>query len=353
MQGTQWEYAQLAKDLCNLHAPEMLTVLTALLRKRLEEHSRLSVPEGVQKPTLQSLHDECIACFAAWLKAEHAKYSEEDFLAVTGRTAAASASTRVFTDALSTADKREQTACHILAAAGLEITACNKHVPAHEWVHVIASPQSAGHGAADSEQTKASLLRLLSSVTHKLSTSQGAKASWEAAFGVSAEPATTQISQAFADPAMPPALLRLLAIQFQQDIFILDSQHWRVSCYSCQEGPLAINAKPEASKSQTKRLLKHWVEPGFHYGIGCLPLPESWKARTAKIFLLSAEGKLVSTSCCQVGRAAKMDAAASKLSHLPFAAFAMTGENTQPARHIRITACCLALATTAMSYGIA
>ena len=100
MQGTQWQYAQLAKDLCNLHASE---VLTALLRKRLEEPSKLSAPEGVQEPTLQSLQDECIACFAA----------------------------------------------------GLETTACNKHVSAHEWVHVIASPQSAGHGATDSEQTKA------------------------------------------------------------------------------------------------------------------------------------------------------------------------------------------------------
>ena len=66
----KWEYAQLAKDLCNLHAPE---VLTALLRKHLEQNSKLSAPEGMQEPTLQSLHDECIACFAAWLKAEHAK----------------------------------------------------------------------------------------------------------------------------------------------------------------------------------------------------------------------------------------------------------------------------------------
>ena len=325
VQGTQWDYTQLAKDLCDLHAPE---TVTALLSKRVREHSQLSAPQEVQEPTLQSLHDECVACYAAWLKAEHAKYSEASFLAVTGRTASATTLTQVFPDELSTADKREQTTVRILAAAGLEVTACNKHVPAQQWVQVIVSPQAAGHGAADLCQTEASVTGLQSSLTHRLCTSQGAKAIWAAAFGESAEPAAAQIGQAFVDPSMPPALWRLLAIHFQQDLFVIDSQFWRVSCYSCQEGPLTVNAKPDASKSQTKPMLKHWTEPGFHYGIGSLPLPESWKGRSARVFLVTAAGKLVSTSCCSVGRAAKMDAAAAELIHLPFAAFAMTGDNS-------------------------
>ena len=324
VQGTQWDYTQLAKDLCDLHAPE---VVTSLLSKRVCEHRQLLAPGDVQEPTLQSLHDECLASFAAWLKAEHAKYSEADFLAVTGRTASATTLTRVFPHALSTADKREQTAHRILAAAGLEAIAYNKHMPAQQWLHVVISPQAAGHGASDLGQTEASVTRLLSSLTCRLCTSQGAKAIWAAAFGESAEPAAAQIRQAFADPSMPPALWRLLAIHFQQDLFIVDSQHWRVSCYSCQEGPLTINAKPDASKSQTKPVLRHWTEPGFHYGVGSLPLPESWKDSSARVFLLTAAGKLVSTSCCSVGRAARMDAAAAELIHLPFAAYALTGEN--------------------------
>ena len=41
-----------------------------------------------QPPTLLSLHNQCIAYFAEWLQAEHAKDLEADFLAVTGRTSA-------------------------------------------------------------------------------------------------------------------------------------------------------------------------------------------------------------------------------------------------------------------------
>lgn len=335
VQGTQWDYTQLAKDLCDLHTPD---AMTALLSKRVREHSQLSAPGDMQKPTLQSLHDECLACYAAWLKAEHSKYSEANVLAVTGRTQSATTLTRVYPDALSTADKREETAQRILAAAGLEVTACNKHVPAQQWLQVTAYPQAAGHGAADLGKTEASVTGLLSSLTHKLCTSQGALAIWATAFGGSAELAVAQISQAFADPSMPPALWRLLAIHFQQDIFVVNSQNWRVSCYSCQEGPLTISGKPESSKSQARPLLKHWTDPGFHYAIGSLPLPDSWKGRSARVFLVTAAGKLVSTSCCSVGRAAKMQAATAELPHLPFAAFAMTGETTASMSYSKLTA---------------
>ena len=54
------------------------------------------------------------------------------FLAVIGRTASATTLTRGFPYALSTADKREQTTHCILAAAGLEVTAFNKQVPAQQ-----------------------------------------------------------------------------------------------------------------------------------------------------------------------------------------------------------------------------
>ena len=211
VQGTQWDYSQLARDLCDLHMPD---ALTALLSKRVYEHSQLSAPGDVQELTLQSLHDECLACYATWLKAEHSRYSEANFLAVTGRTASATTLTRVYPDALSTADKHEETAQRILAAAGLEVTACNKHVPAQQWLQVMTYPQAAGHGAAGLGKTEASVTGLLSSLTRKLCTSQNAHAIWTTAFGGSAEPAVAQISQAFAD-SMPPAPWRLLAIHFQ------------------------------------------------------------------------------------------------------------------------------------------
>lgn len=181
VQGTQWDYSQLAKDLCDLHAPD---AMAALLSKRVHEHSQPSAPGDMQKPTLQSLHDKRLACSAAWLKAEHSKCSDANCLAVTGRTASATTLTRLYPDALSTADKCEETAQRILAAAGLEVTACNKHVPAQQWLQVITCPQAAGHGAADLGKTEASVTGLLSSLIHKLCTSQGAQAIWTTAFGL-------------------------------------------------------------------------------------------------------------------------------------------------------------------------
>ena len=135
VQGSRWDYTQLAKDLCDLHAPE---TLTALLSKRVREDSQLSAPREVQELRLQSLHDECIACCVAWLKAEHAEYSTASFV-VTGTNLSATTLTRVFLNALSTADRREQTTHRILAAAGLEVTACNKPGTAMAPSHCISS----------------------------------------------------------------------------------------------------------------------------------------------------------------------------------------------------------------------
>lgn len=50
-------YTLLAKDLCDLRAPD---AVSALLSKRFFIHSQLSALGDVQEPALQSLHDECL-----------------------------------------------------------------------------------------------------------------------------------------------------------------------------------------------------------------------------------------------------------------------------------------------------
>ena len=202
----------------------------------------------------------------------------------------------------------------------------------------ITCLQAAGHGAADLGKTEASVTGLLSSLTRSCAPFRVPRLSGQLHLRVLLSQVLAQISQAFADSSMPPALWRLLAIHFQQDLFVVDSQNRRVSCYSCQEGPLTISGKPESSKSQAKPLLKHWTDPGFHYAIGSLPLPDSRKGRSARVFLVTAAGKLVSTSCCSVGRAAKVQAATAELSHLPFAAFAVTGETAASMWYSKLTA---------------
>ena len=142
VQGIAWEYAQLAKDLCGLHDPEQLTTL---LTKHLDEHDRLTASQDSDPPTLPSLHGQCIACFAEWLQAEHVKLSDAARKSVAGRTSAVLASVRQLPASLATADLREQTVLCIITAAGLEPWNCNRQVPAHKWVHVVAHSHKAGH----------------------------------------------------------------------------------------------------------------------------------------------------------------------------------------------------------------
>ena len=117
VQGIAWTCSHFAKDLCGLHDPGQLTTL---LHKRLDEHDKLTASVDSDPPILPSLHDQCIACFAEWLQTEHAKLSEADFLAVTGRTSAVLALVKQLPASLATADLGEQTAPCILSAAGLE-----------------------------------------------------------------------------------------------------------------------------------------------------------------------------------------------------------------------------------------
>ena len=254
-----WEYAQLAQDLCNLHAPE---VLTALLRKRLEEHSNCLHQRVCKSP-------HCSRCMM------------NAYLALLLGSRLSMLSTQKKTSWQSQAELHQQllpqkcpqmrsplqTSVSRLLVASRQLRVWRLLLATNMCLrmngfHVIASPQSAGHGAADPGQTKASVLRLPSSVTHKLCTTQAAKASWEAAIGASAEPATTQINQAFADPC---------------------HMHYcasRLSTFSRASSSLIVNIGKSVPRAVTK-----------------VPCHEC-QARTARIFLLSAESKLASTSCC-------------------------------------------------------
>jgi len=88
-----------------------------------------------------------------------------------------------------------------------------------------------------------------------------------------------------------------VAISLQRDVFVLGSQYWTLSCYSCAAGPISIHASTDATKPVEPLLKQAWTQLGFHYGIGCLPLPDCLKSRDTKIFLLTGAGKLISTSC--------------------------------------------------------
>ncbi len=128
------------------------------------------------------------------------------------------------------------------------------------------------------------------------------------------------------DGAIPAVCWRLLAISLQCDIFVLDSQYWTLSCYSCAAGPVSIHACTDARKPVKPLLKQAWAQPGFHYGVGCLPLPDCLKAIDTKIFLLIGAGKLISRSCTLTARSTKMETAAAKLDGLQFGSVTLASD---------------------------
>jgi len=80
MQGKDWSYQDLAKDMLDLHDPGVVKVVHDL---RVKQDSQL--PDQLN-PTLESVHTECINFYTAWFQELHADYSEQDLLATAGRT---------------------------------------------------------------------------------------------------------------------------------------------------------------------------------------------------------------------------------------------------------------------------
>ena len=203
---------------------------------------------------------------------------------------------------------------------------------------VIASPALAGHSSIAPSATEHESEQLLDKLLATLKTNQFLSAMLDDDSMVSAQAATFMDSlqqRSCSDGAIPAVCWRLVAVSLQHDIFVLDSQSWTLSCFSCVAGPISVHASTDATKPVKPLLKQAWTQPGFHYGIGCLPLPDCLKSRDTKIFLLTGAGKLISTTCTLNARSAKMDTVSAKLDGLQFGTVTLAGDTyfTEP--------CCL------------
>ena len=80
LQGVVWSYEALAKDMLELHDPACVTAVHAF---KCQRDLELQQP---QHPTLEAIHDTCVACYTKWFQDEHANYPEEDLLITVART---------------------------------------------------------------------------------------------------------------------------------------------------------------------------------------------------------------------------------------------------------------------------
>ena len=82
---------------------------------------------------------------AVWL---HDKLPASSFLVSAGRSASATSSTEYLADALTTEEQRDVQACRLMVTLGRNLHDCNKLLPPHEWLSVVANGNRAGSNQA-------------------------------------------------------------------------------------------------------------------------------------------------------------------------------------------------------------
>ena len=188
--------------------------------------------EQQQEPTLDSVYSACISFFSDWLQEECVKFPVSQFLASVGRTASASQSAALYSAKLATVESRDQMAANILAAAGLELNHCNKHVNATDRLAIIASPALAGHSSIAPSATEHESEQLLDKLLATLKINQFLNAMLDNDSMVSAQAATFvdslhhqqhfSLQAPFSDVGCP---------RMPNDDMLLGSL---LSCYECQ-----------------------------------------------------------------------------------------------------------------------
>lgn len=125
--------------------------------------------------------------------------------------------------------------------------------------------------------------------------------------------------------SVPPHCWRLIALSLHSDIWILDIQQWRLSCYSQHDSHVMVTGRNNDS-AQNNQQARCWQEPGFHYKLGELPLPSVLveDGHNCRFFLLESSGKLVSTSLVHASARHNLDSRTVALQQLGFKHEAVT-----------------------------
>ena len=295
LQGLQWSYAQLALDLLELHDKE---TVKEELKPYAAKNDNYGDSDQQAAQILDVLYAECIETFAVWFKELHDKLSASSFLVSAGRSASATNSTEYLADALKTEEQRDVHARRLMVALGRNLHDCNKLLPTHEWLSVVANGSRAGSNLVRRDANKVGTDRLVRDMLATRSSSsfmQEMLADSSQTFPEQAAYLSKLPQQLHTDAAIPPQCWRLAAIAMKRDIWILDARLWRLSCYSCHDGSVCVYGNSAGTHSQ---LSKHWTEPGYHFRLGQLPLPQflTENGYISMLLLMESSGQIVSSS---------------------------------------------------------
>ena len=299
LQGLQWSYAQLALDLLELHDEE---TVKEELKPFAAKNDNYGDSDQQAAQILDVLYAECTEVFAVWLEELHDKLPASSFLVSAGRSASATSSTEYLADALKTEEQRDVQAQRLMVALGRNLHDCNKLLPPHEWLSVAAKGSFAGSNLVRGDAVKVGTDRLVQDMLATQSSSSFMQEMLADSSQTSPEQAaylSNLPQQVRTDAAIPPQCWRLAAIAMKRDIWILDVRLWRLSCYSCHDGSVCVYGNSAGTHSQ---LSKHWTEPGYHFRLGQLTLPQvlAENGHTYMLLLMESSGQIVSSSMMSV-----------------------------------------------------
>ena len=128
LQGSDWSYEMLAKDMLELHDP---ACVTAVHQYKPEQDVKLT---ELKQPSLHSVSEECIQVYTEWIKVLYAVYDDREMLVTAVRTdkATAAAGQSISTNALPA-----YTVSHVLQASRLQYTEAS----ATFWLHAVAGAE--------------------------------------------------------------------------------------------------------------------------------------------------------------------------------------------------------------------
>ena len=251
MQGVNWSYEALARDMLELHDPACVTAVHAL---KCQRDLELEQP---QHPTLEDVHETCVACYTKWFQDEHANYPEADLIITVARTEQATRNSGwQFPDPSSNSSAND-VADGILQASSLR----RLGDPSAHWLSAVSS--SEGCSVPD----------LISQLQQTAATSTFMQSLLFSPECGHQEDMPSMLQHSTPVAALPPHCWRLLAITLQHNIFVVDSEHSRMCCYPCHDGKVDVHGAADYGGDPNAWSIKSWDQPGFFFALGKLPSP--------------------------------------------------------------------------------
>ena len=304
-------------DLLGLHDA---AAVKALLEIHAAKDTLYGVSQQQNSDILERMYRECLTVYAEWFEHLHGQFPPAKLLVAAGRSAAATQSTTNLPGTLETTDQREELVKSMLTAAGRDLPESNRWVLHSDWLSVVACGGRAGNRFERAGSVRRETDNVMQRMLQKLSSSTFMQQMLADSSQTSAEQSAymSELQQNVrTDAAIPPHCWRLLAIVLHKDIWVVDALHWRLSCYSCHDGPVSVYGKASRGGSHSQ-LSKSWREPGYHFRFQQLLLPLVLAEAHSTFVLLECSGRVISSGMMNPSVLSSMESRVNALRLLGF-----------------------------------